>query len=255
MNTEVSVYVVTHKKVKLDELELDSCYKTIRVGNYAKEHDENTYSDNIGENISQKNPNFCELTAHYWIWKNDDSNIVGLCHYRRFLSRSVLSNKNSFILNKTAILESLNSYDILLPYRPIARRTVKQIYLDFGFDKDLDILREVINEKYPEYLCDYDELMLRHSNYPANMLICKKELFDKYSSWLFDILFEVEKRTDLSNYTQQQARIYGYMSERLLEVWVKHNRLRIKHFKMLKVDESFNLRAKIIDIISVCLNR
>ena len=61
------------------------------------------------------------------------------------------------------------------------------------------------------------------------MMICKKKKFDEYCHWLFDILFEVEKRTDITNYTVAEARIYGYLSEILLNVWVDYKRLKVKH--------------------------
>ena len=254
MNKDVQIFVVTHKEVNLDALKLDKCYHLIRVGNYAKSADSSEMADNTGDNIADKNPNYCELTAHYWIWKNCRTEIVGLCHYRRYFSDSIFSNDAAHILNTDQIVQYLDQYDVILPYRPVARRTVKQIYLDFGFEKDLEILRDVIKEKHKDYLEEYDALLKRHSNYPANMLICKKKLFDAYSAWLFDILFEVEKRTDLTSYTVQQARIYGYMSERLLEVWVRKHNLRIKHFRMLKVDEPTTFRAKAIDVISTISN-
>ena len=33
--------------------------------------------DNEGENISDKNPLYCELTAQYWAWKNEDLDYYG----------------------------------------------------------------------------------------------------------------------------------------------------------------------------------
>ena len=250
---KVTVYVVTHKPVDLTPLKLDSCYRLIRVGPYAKETAEGIAADNTGDNISEKNPNYCELTAHYWMWKNDDSDVIGLCHYRRYLTTNALSEDPSGILNQEEIMKALEDHDVILPYRPAARRTVKEIYLDFGFEKDLDTLRAVIAEKYPDYVAEYDALMARHSNYPANMLICSKALFNEYSAWLFDILFEVERRSDLTGYTPQQARIYGFMSERLLEVWVKHKHLRIKHFRWLNTEKDYDIKSKAKDILSIAM--
>ena len=177
MSTEsIEMYVVAHKEVDLSSLSLDSCYRLIRVGNYAKEKGKNTIADCTGDNISEKNPNYCELTAHYWMWKNSNADVIGLCHYRRYFS---VDKKQA--ISAKEIQSILKNYDVILPYRPLARRTVKNIYLDFGFEKDLDILSAVLKEKYPECFSEYQALMKRHSNYPANMLICKKSLFDEYS--------------------------------------------------------------------------
>lgn len=214
---KTGIYVVTHKNVNLT---LPNCYKKIAVGSLVFEELNGEYiKDNKKDNISSKNANYCELTAHYWMWKNAEADVIGLCHYRRFFTKKIFSNSINYVLTEADILKTLESgYDIILPYRPCARRTVRDIYCDFGFLEDWNILRGVIAEKTPDYLKEFDALTNRHSNYCANMLICKKELFDEYSKWLFDILFEVEKRVNLEGYDNQQARIFGFMSERLLEV-------------------------------------
>ena len=252
---KVEVYVVTHK---LFDKKLCDCYKKIAVGsNLLSDKTFNEYlRDDVGDNISDKNANYCELTAHYWIWKNSKADIVGLCHYRRYFTNKIFSNDLTNIPNADQIQSILdNGYDIILPYRPIARRKVKEIYCDYGFEHDLDILRKIILEKYHDYIGAYDMLMDRHSNYPYNMLICSKKHFNEYSKWLFDILFEVEKRTDLTGYTQQQARIYGFMSERLLEVWVLHNSLKIKHLRVFNNEMKYSLKKRLIDILSIIFNK
>ncbi|MBQ8514235.1 MAG: DUF4422 domain-containing protein [Ruminococcus sp.] len=251
----VEIYVVSHKRFNPVA---GGCYKTIAVGpGLLSDKSFHEYlRDDSGDNISSKNPNYCELTAHYWMWKNSKADVIGLCHYRRYFTTKVFSDDPAYIPDEKQILSILDSgYDIVLPYRPVARRTVKEIYCDFGFTKDLDTLRAVLSEKYPEYLGEYDALMERHSNYPANMMICSKALFDEYSAWLFDILFEVEKRTDLTGYTPQQARIYGFMSERLLEVWVRQKKLKIKHLRLVNTEKTYTLKSRCTEVLGIALNR
>ena len=54
-----------------------------------------------------------------------------------------------------------------------------------------------------------------------NMLIAKEVIFDEYTSWLIDVLSEVEKRVDITDYTPYEKRIFGFISELLLDVWVQ----------------------------------
>lgn len=254
MKEDVCIYVVAHKQFK--EIISDG-YKKIAVGSLANEAHLNGYlKDNYGEHISDKNNQYCELTALYWIWKNTNANITGLCHYRRYFTKSLVSNQVKFILTQADIQKKLamKSYDIILPYRPCARRTVSEIYCDFGYQKDLTILREVLQEKYPMYVAEFDALMKRHSNYSANMMICRKETLNQYCQWLFDILFEVEKRVDISEYSTQEKRIFGFMSERLLEVWVRYNKLKIKHYRLLKTDKVYHLREQCMEMLGIALN-
>lgn len=251
---KMTIYVVSHKKI---DAKLPEGYKGIAVGPLAQDPPKGFVSDNTGDNISNKNANYCELTAQYWIWKNDnESDIIGLCHYRRFFTTKMFSNDRKYILNRSQIIHDIkkSGYDIILPVRPIARRTVKEIYLDYGFEKDLDILREVISQKYPQYVSEYDSLLNRHSNYIANMMITKKETFDEYSDWLFNILFDVEKKVDISTYTPQQARIFGFMSERLLEVWVRQKQLRVKHYRVMNTEMKYSAKDHLVDLASCIMN-
>lgn len=73
-----SLFVVTHKEVnKIPEGRV-----LIGVGRNDIKNVE--VYDCAGENIAEKNANYCELTALYWIWKNSDAETIGMEHYRRF---------------------------------------------------------------------------------------------------------------------------------------------------------------------------
>lgn len=222
------IFVISHKKI---EIELNGEYIPIQVGNGKNL---NYIRDNTGENISNKNANYCELTGVYWIWKNYQSfENIGICHYRRYFVR------NNEILTSKYINKVLKSYDIILPKKFYFKRNIWDNYFlnGYGKEKDLITTKEVIKEKYPEYIDDFNDIMSKNYGSYCNMLITSKENFENYCNWLFDILFEVEKNTDLSNYSKEEARIYGYISELLLNVWVKHNKLKVKECKVKKIDE------------------
>ena len=58
------------------------------------------------------------------------------------------------------------------------------------------------------------------------MFVMKKSYFDEYCTWLFDILFTLEKRIDISSYDSYEARIFGFLSERLFNVWLERQNLK-----------------------------
>lgn len=224
MMKKISMYVVTHKKV--DKKFDDNIYKFIQVGKSVDDASINEVKDNTGDNISKKNSNYCELTAMYWIWKNDKkSDIVGITHYRRFFSKNSLDSIKKKPIEKKEINMILNKFDIIVPEPLIMRKgTVFKQYSDSHFANDLYITRQVISEIYPEYLDSFDNVMNRNYYSACNMIICNKHIYDYYMKWLFDILFEVEKRVDISNYDAYNKRIFGFISERLLNVWLNANR-------------------------------
>ena len=97
--------------------------------------------------------------------------------------------------------------------------------MQVSLGKSLDKTREIISEKYPEYIKAYDDSMQETSGHRFNMFIMKRDKFDAYCEWLFDILFELEKRLDISNYNTNDARVFGFVSERLLDVWINTNNI------------------------------
>ena len=240
---ECSIYVVTHKVFDLPEKLVESGFSLISVGSACGKNEQGI-SDNSKNNISFKNANYCELTALYWIWKNDaDSKYKGICHYRRYFSKSYFShNIKNYMIDSDFIKIFNNGIDIIIPEKQYFVRTATENYLRCGFKRDLDITRNVICEKYPQYINEYDKVMNGNRSYLTNMLVARREIFDEYCTWLFDILFEVERRVDISNYTIQEARIFGYISERLLTVWIFHNNYHYIEKHTMNIEEPITLR-------------
>lgn len=251
------IYVITHKVFE-HELINDEGYRILHVG--TNDNCKEQYlRDNTGDNISEKNPYYCELTGLYWMWKNSlekSSDPIGLVHYRRFFTYKTddifytYFGKRPRILTSKDIHKSLESSDVILPVPETIYRTVKEFYGDYHNPEDLVKVRNVLERLYPEYVESFDKVMNEHYFYFGNMIITRKELMDQYCEWLFNIMTEVEKVIVGSQITDSyQARIYGFLSERLIQVWVEHNKLKVKTYPV------FNTEKRRMTVFQKNLNR
>ncbi len=235
MMENIKIYVATHKKFEIPKEEI---YIPIRVGAALNKESFGYLRDDSGDNISVKNKNFCELTATYWILKNDKSDIVGLTHYRRYFFKKWKNNKISNIINREDIEKILNKNDIIVPNSTfIIKHNVEKSWEKTHMKKDYDECRKVISEKYPDYIEAFDKFGKGKFLFLCNMFIARKDIFDSYYNWLFDILFELEKRINIDDYDDYNKRLYGFLSERLFNVWlIKHNELKIKKMPVYNTD-------------------
>lgn len=241
---KITIFICSHKKVELPQHEY---FLPVQAGAALHEKIQGYQPDDEGDNISSKNPHFCELTCHYWAWKNlKNVDIVGLNHYRRyfdfeqrfpqFSADKHFTSTEAFLKKDyvfTDLNEMLTNHDIILPVARHWRVSNTQQYYNYHIAKDWETLRAIIKEKSPEYLPAFEKKM-DHSNVSVgyNMFITHWKHFDAYSQWLFDILFEVERRVPPTD-DPVQSRIYGYMSERLINVFCEHHHLRIKHIPLI----------------------
>ncbi|MFD1772524.1 DUF4422 domain-containing protein [Paenibacillus rhizophilus] len=241
---KIKILVATHKKY---EMPSEGIYTPIHVGREGR-IDLGYQGDNTGDNISSKNSNYCELTAIYWAWKNVTCDIIGLCHYRRYFSinNSKLNSKLTNILNEIQIIDIMKNYDIIMPQKVLTNKhTVESHYIKYHRSQDLKEIRNILSEKYPIYLNSFDKVMSGKELYLFNMFITNKNLFNEYSNWLFDILFELEMRLDISSYDRYQQRIFGFLSERLFNVWLVHRNLKIKEVPVINLEPvEFSMRLK-----------
>lgn len=226
---KITMYEVTHK----DRIYIPKDRKAIFVGHGLNES--NYLRDNTGDNIAEKNENYCELTALYWIWKNDsESENVSIEHYRRFFMNPVFPR----ICSSKKILNYLQQYDVVATRLYTFRETVRSYYAEKHVHSDLDIIGQIIDGKCPEYLDAYDKVINGTTSCMCNMAAMKKELFDRYCEWLFGILFELEKMIDISERDAYQKRVYGFLSERLFNVWLEKNNLKVKHVPIYYLEDT-----------------
>ena len=191
--------------------------------------------DSLGENISNKNPSYCELTVQYWAWKNLKCDVCGIFHQRRFLDLSGVDRKYPYRIARQSdemtlqkaelsyekICELTDKYSIIANKRENLFETVEDFYNrndKQNFD-DIGLLREIIREKYPEYVSSAEKYFKGTFSYFCNVFIMDKENFDKYSEWLFDILFEYEKRKPKDLFYPREM---GKLGERLFGVYMTY---------------------------------
>jgi len=232
MALNIKIIVATHKKYQMPN---DPLYLPLQVGAEGKD-DLGYQRDNVGENISAKNPNYCELTGLYWAWKNLDADFIGLAHYRRHFSYKRKSSKFESILTSAEAEKLCAEYDVLVPKkRYYYIETLESHYEHTHAANHIDITRAILSQKYPDYIPAFDKVMKQRGAHMFNMFVMKRPLLDHYCTWLFDILFEVEKHINLAEMTAFDARLFGRISELLLNVWLLKNNIKYKEVRFVQL--------------------
>lgn len=243
----IKIIIATHKKYKMPT---ESMYIPLQVGAEGKE-DLGYAKDNEGDNISAKNPYYCELTGLYWAWKNLECDYLGLAHYRRHYKNGLRIFKSKFknILTQKKLEKLLKKNDIILPKkRRYYIENNKSQYLHAHHAEGLLNTEKVIKDYYPDYLDAWNTMLKKRSGHRFNMFIMKKELAEQYCQWLFELLFKVEESMDIKDWSKSEQRVYGYLSERLLDVWLIKNGLKVKNISYIFMEKQ-NWLKKIFKFI------
>lgn len=176
--------------------------------------------DDTGENISEKNRLYCELTALYWIWKNGlgDQDYYGLFHYRRQLD---LTPEDLFRLGRGEI-------DVVLPFPLLHEPDMREQHTRYVMDEDWAAMLQALKELQPEYFKAFQEISKEPYLYNYNIMVAKRQVWEDYCSWLFPVLKRIElERT----WTGRTDRYIGYLAENLLTIYFRFHetRLNIAH--------------------------
>lgn len=251
------IYIITHKKTIIPKLKN---YIPLQVG-AALYEDLGYLKDNNGSNISYKNPSYCELTGLYWIWKNTVDEYKGIVHYRRYFGKSDFKKDYKYLYTYEELLECLGDNDIVLPYIENFKQNAKdEILIHCCTIEIFNRLEKVIETRHPEYTKDFEHYFSNNKSTLFNMMFCHRDLFDAYCEWLFDILFTLEKYVDISLLNNYQKRLYGFLSERLLNIWVNHNDLKKVNVKIVNTESSMKekftiFRRRVTNEIAFSMNK
>ncbi|WP_295364336.1 DUF4422 domain-containing protein [uncultured Succinivibrio sp.] len=232
---------------------------------------QNLIGDDTGENISEKNRNYSELTGIYWAWKNLDKlenpSYIGFMHYRRqfcfdeSLLESVLKKRGitpqkqnnliflngisefskdeiSDLFSSDLIYRSVSDYDIVAPciHTEITQLEKFKTRNDLFVFSDLEKTIEITNQLFPDYSSSLNAALTTQNNNLFNMFIMKTEIFDECCNFMFSILFELEKYISYEGRNANQKRLFGYLSEVLFTAYFikkQNENLRIKNLKIM----------------------
>lgn len=179
-------------------------------------------TDDTGDNISAKNGNYCELTALYWMWKNElasdgltdgeKDRYYGLCQYRR-----------GFDLKEEDLLRLADhNVDVVLPYPLPYEPDIHMHHKRYIREADWQALLKAIQELQPEYAAAFPEILEGRYLYNYNVILAKKSVLRDYCMWLFPILERVEELSS-SRGSERNDRYIGYMGETLETLYFMKN--------------------------------
>jgi len=228
--------------------------------------------DNDGENISIHNPKYCELTAVYWAWKNQDKlgnpDYIGLMHDRRhFLFNPQLPIPNTQVtwLDHSSVYmfppicnkylsyltdDSIRSYfptnDIMIlkPYdneNRIPNGNMRDRFLiGEGVTGNLfDMWVETVRELFPDYIPELEAFTKGHIEHLCSMSIMRKDLFEQYCQFQFAVLGTLDKQIDSSNFSKPKKRFLGYLGEFMLSLFIMKLRNTRPDVRIIEVNGVF----------------
>ena len=236
--TKLKIFCAYHKKDKEIPIWKSDCVEPIQVGRAISKEDLGIIGDDTGDNISHKNQNYCEMTGLYWVWKNylpnnPDLEYVGSAHYRRFLdfcdykkTGRIYYDAFSKIFKKFYNAKNIEKYldaDIIVSkQRDLGDKTVIQDYLGFHPNiYSIDKMIEIVLAKYPQHKKIIMDTLNGNSGYFYLNFVMKREIFEDFMEWTFQLTDEFEKDTKWNNYYKYvDLRNPGYIIERLFNIWL-----------------------------------
>lgn len=220
----------------------------IQCGSAINERLKDAMPDDTGDNISSKNKEYCELTAHYFAWKNLSAEHYGFCHYRRFFSLDETIKRPYVVMGapKTAIMGDekhwrslISSYDMIVPRSEDMGLPVREHYCTsrFHYAEDLALFLELIKTTVPKLYPFAEEYLSQRRQYFCNMFIMDKAHFNEYCSMLFPLLSAFDEKKTLHG-SFQADRTDGYLGELFTGIYIsfcRANGARIKELPRVDI--------------------
>lgn len=250
---ELKILVITHKEYNIPIID---GYVPMMVG--AVRHvkiNEAYLRDDVGDNISEKNDSYCELTGLYWLWKNNTSEYTGLVHYRRYFAnvkksfiyrgRYVMLNKKAAysILTKADCDKLLSQCDVIVKETEKRKMTNQIIFTRLLGEDFWKQIRNLIAMEFVDYLEEFEKTAQGYTHLNCNMFIGKKSIMDEYCQWLFSVLDRMDQLHIEETKDRYHNRELGYLGELLFEVWLKKNHIQYEAVPAVNIDDKYSVNG------------
>lgn len=246
MSNSTKIFVVYHKPSPVFESDI---FVPIQVGAQGSAWNSGFVRDDSGDNISSKNPFYCELTGLYWAWKNylpahPEVDCIGLCHYRRFLN-PFQRGKDGFPFRPESFSRFAKTFarwdshemdrlyhqtDVVLPAKINLRkswlydRKGESVYSQLAKRKLSGAIGAMIAElirRHPDHSDDFRRFFLGPEFHCCLTFVMKRNAFLPFAEWLFAFLGDLATIPDERiRANVLSSRVPGYLAERLVDVWL-----------------------------------
>lgn len=229
LRRSVVVYMakcIVDKTIAAHQPEMQSAYIVpIQVGAALTERRIADVLDSVGENISDRNRHYSEMTAFYWMWKNGTADYLGICHYRRLWVK----------LDQIVVMLQSGDVDAVLPLPTLCEHSVHEDYMLKHIPTVWQPMMEVMKKQSPEYYEAAQDIFKGKIFYASNMCILRREVLDDLCEWMFPIVMEVEKIVgDIED--PYYNRYAGFCTERLITLYFLYNK---NHWKIAHAEKIF----------------
>jgi len=213
--------------------------------------------DDCGETIAHRNPDFSEMTAIYWVWKNvADLDGVGFCHYRRYLDfrKSAWQSTRETQLRSLRAVRSYESYFI---DRSVIAQLLDEGAIIVARPTQIGVANaeQYMSAHVPEhYLAMVNYILTRHPHlarqvvaqvrakglYGNNMFVMRWADFDRLCRFWFDGLFALDRQVG-NKPDGYQRRLLAFLSERLFDIhvrWLRDSGRRVVEYPIFLLKDS-----------------
>lgn len=211
------IYIVKHKPFQLPKL--PQGYKSICVGGYSEPNA--IICSEKQDNIEYLNLKINELTAFYYLWKNTDDSIIGIEHYRRFLT-----NHNEEILTIPQIQDILKNYDAIC-YNQKIYQSVKNNIIYSGSNGGQQAYNLVYERIPSDYKDAFNTVMNQNHYYISNIIMTTRDIFNDYCNWLFSFIIDAANSYTREASIFREQRAIGFVGEGMLSVWLYKNKINV----------------------------
>ena len=240
--SKIKVFVLYHKESVVYR---SDCFEPMQTGCAIASCDLGLLRDDTGDNISRRNGNYAELSGNYWVWKNylpahPEVEYIGFCHYRRFLEFDALprhegmpfvdlAGYRSFAKGfsqryaEARILPRIAGADIVLPGVSLSGSRMEEVFCTHHPAVELHRLKSIIARDWPDYVPALEAAMEDRKAFLCLNYVMRRDCFESFMAWMFDILFKLERESDWSGYHEyMDEKVAAYLAEVFFNVWLHH---------------------------------